>query len=116
MNEDYRLRRLDEFNWVVDRRVRFKKENSKSRPWRIIGYFPSLDQAAQRLFDRVLLSGKSEPSIESLIREVKDARAHISALVLRQPSASRAKANPEKVGGPRRSQMSHLPQGATGKA
>lgn len=116
MIEDFRLRRLDKHNWTIEERVRFKKENSKSRPWRITGYFPGLDQAAQCLFDRVLLSGKSEPSIESLIREVKDARAHVSALVLRQPSGGRANRNPEKVGEPRRSQISHLPQGTTGKA
>ncbi len=113
---DFRLRRLDEYNWVVDQRVVFKKKNSKGKAWRTVGYFPSLDMAAQSLLERLLLIGKDEPLINELIKEVRDARDYIATLILRQPSAGRSGAGAQKVGGPRISQMSHLPQGATGKA
>ena len=114
-NADFRLRRLDEYNWVIDQRVVFKKKNSKGKSWRTVGYYPTLELACQRLLDRVLLSGKDEPSIRDLIREVKAAREYISKSVLTQLSAGTAGADAQKVGGPRISQMSHMPQGATGK-
>lgn len=98
MNGDYRLRRLDEYNWVVDQRVVAKKKNSKGKAWRTVGYFPSLDRAAQRLLDRILLTGEDEPSVKSLIRDVRDARAYVAASVLTQLSASRIDADPERVG------------------
>lgn len=97
MIEDFRLRRLDEFNWVVDQRVIFKKKDSRGKAWRIIGYFPSLDQAAQRLLDRVLLAGEDEPSIKDLIREIAQAREYIATSVLTQLSASKIDTDPQKV-------------------
>ena len=99
MNGDYRLRRLDEYNWVVDQRVVAKKKNSKGKAWRTVGYFPSLDRACQRLLDRVLLTGEDEPSVRSLIREIKDARDYISTSVLTQLSASRIDTDHERVWG-----------------
>ena len=111
MNEDYRLRRLDEFNWTLDRRVLAKKRGSKGKKWKSIGYFPSLDQAALRLFDRLLLSGESSPLIRDLIREVQDARDHIVTLILRQPRPGTVASDPEGVGEPGMNQMSRSSQG-----
>lgn len=99
MNGDYRLRRLDEYNWVVDQRVVAKKKNSKGKAWRTVGYFPSPDRACQRLLDRILLTGEDEPSIRDLIREIKDAREYIATSVLTQLSASRIDRDHERVGG-----------------
>ncbi len=93
------MRRLDEYNWTVDQKVVFKKKNSKGKAWRTVGYYPSLDMAAQRLLDRILLTGADEPSIRDLIREIKDAREFIATSVLTQLSASRIDTDHERVGG-----------------
>ena len=98
MNGDYRLRRLDEHNWTIDQRVAAKKKNSRGKPWRTIGYFPTLDMAAQRLLDRVLLTGEGGPLIRDLIMEVRAARDHVAASVLTQLSASRIDADNQRVG------------------
>ena len=98
---NFRLRRLNDYNWTIEQRVRFKKENSKSRPWKPVGYYPTLDMACQRHLDRILLTGEDEPSARSLIREIAQARDYIATLILAQPSASRIDATPSGVGEPR---------------
>ena len=93
----FRLKKLDQFNWIIQERVVAKKENSKGRPWKIIAYFPSLDQAAASLFDRVLLTGEDSPSIEALISEVRDARDYVARLVLRPLTAGSVDAEPGEI-------------------
>ena len=98
MNEDFRLRRFDKYNWTVDQRIIPLKKNSKGKPWRIVGYYPTLDMAAQRLLDKFLLTGQEASSIEDLIREIARARERVVTAVSRQLSASGANANPGGVG------------------
>ena len=108
---NFRLRCIDKYNWSVDQRVVFKKKDSKGKAWKTVGYFPSLDQAAQCLLDKTLLSKGNGSSIEALIKEVTRAREHIARLILTQSDVSTTAPDPEGVGGPRASKIPRSPQG-----
>lgn len=84
--EDFRLRRLDEHNWVIEQNVIFVKRKNKVDKWRVVGYYPSLDRACQRLLDRLLLIGEDEPTINELLEEIRAARDHIATCVSRHVS------------------------------
>ena len=95
MNEDFRICRFDKYNFTVDRRITPKKKNSRGKPWRIIGYYPTLDIAAQRLFDHILLTGKTGlSSIQELIEEIARARERVVTAVSMQLTAGTVAANP----------------------
>jgi hypothetical protein len=49
INEQYKLKRADKYNWVIEE----KYTNTKGREvWKNVGYFPRIDQAARFLFDK----------------------------------------------------------------
>jgi hypothetical protein len=49
INEQYRLKRLDKHNWIIEE----KYTNTKGKEvWKNVGYFPRIDQAARFLFDK----------------------------------------------------------------
>jgi len=53
INEQYRLRKLDKLNWIIEEvYIPQKGKHAGEQTWKNIGYFPRLDQAARFLFDK----------------------------------------------------------------
>lgn len=73
----YRIRRVDRFNWELQRYVPpGQKRNGKESAggWRTDGYFPRLEQAAQAMFDRLVLHGVENPTLPDVIKDVNRAQ------------------------------------------
>ena len=76
----FRLRRLDGHNWTIERYVEpGRKKNGKvsAGRWTVDGYYPSLETAALRLFDKMLLAGEPTDTAEELIAAVEAARKSV---------------------------------------
>lgn len=68
--ENARLRRLDAFNWCVERQ-------QKSGKWINLGYYPKLEQAANRLLADCI--GDAD-TLRELISSVEQARDEVKAI------------------------------------
>ena len=77
----YRIRRVDRYNFELQRWIPpgEKKNGKKSAgKWTGDGYFPRLDQAAQMMFERLVLEGPEVPTLADLIRDVARAQAQVA--------------------------------------
>jgi hypothetical protein len=80
----YRIRRCDRHNWQIEKWVKAgsgPKGRVSRGAWKGDGYFPQLEQAAQGLLDRLLLSGEEYPGIPELIEAVRRAHEYVAACV-----------------------------------
>ena len=69
----YRIRRVDRCNWELQRWIPpgpAKNGKESAGRWKGDGYFPRLDQAAQAMFDRLVLEGAENPTLRELIEDV----------------------------------------------
>ena len=73
----YRIRRVDRYNFELQRWIEpGMKRNGKmsAGKWVPDGYYPRIDQAANAMFDRLMLQGKECPTLEDIRRDVERAR------------------------------------------
>jgi len=75
--DDFRLRRADSLNWVLEKKYYPKSGKNKDKlTWKNAGYFRKLDQVATFLFDQQI-SDENVKSLHDLKRSVSRSRSLI---------------------------------------
>src|SRR5687767_101600 len=89
INKHWSFRRLDDKNWTIERL-------SGSR-WNTVGYYGSLEVAALRALDKLVLADGPVPDdLHALIKAVEAARAQIERALRMMPGLAKTRAVPEK--------------------
>lgn len=86
--DKFRLMRFDVHNWSVQQLTKRKRKGKDVMEWVSAGYYPTLDLAAQGLFDKLMLVRGTDETLEELIDEVRRARDDVRTAVLSHLTAS----------------------------